>query len=96
VKNCIHLWQFLRDLLQNEKYNPSHVCWIDAKKGIFKVVEPNKVSQLWAFKKGRKTMSYENLSRGLRYLNSLAVILFLYIFFLDIHDKMVIFVSLVL
>ena len=67
VKNCIHLWQFLRDLLQNEKYNPSYICWIDKSKGIFKVVEPNKVSQLWAIKKGRKTMSYENLSRGLRY-----------------------------
>lgn len=66
MKNCVHLWEFLRDLLLNKNYNPSLICWIDEKKGIFKVVDPTKVSALWALKKGRKSMTYENMSRGLR------------------------------
>ncbi len=67
MKNCKHVWQFLRDQLQNETLN---VEWIDKMKGIFKIKNQNNIAKLWGNYKERKSrlpMDYEKMSRGIRY-----------------------------
>jgi hypothetical protein len=68
VKNCKHVWQFLRDQLRT---GTSNVEWISKERGVFKIRNQNKIAQLWgAYKerKGVKPMDYEKMSRGIRYL----------------------------
>jgi len=64
--NNIHLWQFLRELLdQQDKY--SHcVRWIDHSAGIFKIEDSHKLARLWGQRKNRPAMNYDKLSRSLR------------------------------
>ena len=67
AKDCLHIWQFLRDLLRNENYNGDLVEWLDQKNGIFKLKQPSKVSELWAKRKsGKLDMKYANMARGIR------------------------------
>jgi hypothetical protein len=37
AKDCLHIWEFLRDLLMSSKYNGRIIKWLDQKKGIFKM-----------------------------------------------------------
>ena len=67
MKNCKHVWQFLRDELKNESQN---VEWIEKKKGIFKIKHQKNIAKLWGNYKERKSrlaMDYEKMSRGIRY-----------------------------
>ena len=59
---------FCNDLLENENFNPSIIKWLDKDKGIFKIVKPDKVAELWGLQKNRrdKKMSYEKMARGMR------------------------------
>ena len=61
------LWEFIRDLLKNERYNPSVISWEDVEAGQFRIVDSGVVAQLWAAVKGNKRMNYEKLSRAMRY-----------------------------
>lgn len=66
MKNCIHVWQFLRDLLQNKS---DYVQWIDQKQGVFKIIKQDDTAILWGKQKdrnNRKPMDYEKMSRGIR------------------------------
>jgi len=61
----IQLWQFLLELLTER--NMSHIiCWI-GEEGAFKLVDPERVAQLWGERKNKPSMNYEKLSRALRY-----------------------------
>lgn len=61
----IQLWQFLLELLTER--NMSHIiCWV-GDEGAFKLVDPEKVAQLWGERKNKPSMNYEKLSRALRY-----------------------------
>ncbi len=63
----MHVWEFLRDLLKDEKCE-TMIRWLDMKKGIFKIVDPDQVSNKWGERKANKTkMSYPNMARGIRY-----------------------------
>jgi ETS translocation variant 6/7 len=56
-------------LLDNDKYNPSIIKWLNKEKGIFKIVKPDLVAELWGAQKNRKTdkkMNYEKMARGMR------------------------------
>lgn len=75
-RNCIKrstkaplLWKFFKDLLdiKTTATDPKIVEWLDRDKGIFKINDAQAVSDLWGKKKNRKGMTYEHLSRGLRY-----------------------------
>ncbi|XP_046553736.1 DNA-binding protein D-ETS-3-like isoform X3 [Haliotis rubra] len=61
------LWKFILDLLEDSRYNPSHIVWVNRQEGIFRLIDPPRLAELWGHVKGNKSMNYEKLSRGLRY-----------------------------
>ncbi len=64
------MYEFLKATIQNPKYNPSLIHWVDQEKGDFKIVDSQKLAQLWgASRKGckRTAGTYEHLSRAFRY-----------------------------
>ncbi|XP_067655591.1 ETS-related transcription factor Elf-3-like [Haliotis asinina] len=61
------LWKFILDLLEDPRYNPSHIVWVNRQEGIFRLIDPARLAELWGHVKGNKSMNYEKLSRGLRY-----------------------------
>ncbi|XP_029639025.1 ETS-related transcription factor Elf-3-like [Octopus sinensis] len=65
-----HLWEFIRDLLHNEQYNPEYIRWEDRENGVFRFVASEFVAKLWGIKKHNTTMNYEKLSRAMRFSRS--------------------------
>ena len=65
-----HLWEFIRDLLQDtddgDKLTGDIVRWENRAEGIFRIVDSKRVAQLWGIRKRNQTMTYEKLSRALR------------------------------
>lgn len=69
ASSVYHLWEFIRDLLKDPKFCPKIIKWENKPEGIFRVVQSNEVAKLWGSKKkNRSKMTYEKLSRSLRYL----------------------------
>ena len=61
----IQLWQFLLELLTD--FNSQKlITWV-GDSGAFKLLDPEKVAQLWGERKNKPAMNYEKLSRALRY-----------------------------
>ncbi|XP_070199463.1 transcription factor ets-4-like isoform X2 [Littorina saxatilis] len=65
-KQTIHLWQFLRELLDDPENYQSCIKWIDRSKGIFKIEDSSKVAKFWGRRKNRPAMNYDKLSRSVR------------------------------
>ncbi|XP_012944484.1 putative protein TPRXL [Aplysia californica] len=65
-----HLWEFVRDLLHDPKTNPKLLTWEDEERGVFRFVQSDKVAELWGEKKNNKEMTYEKLSRAMRFCRS--------------------------
>ena len=63
--NPLHLWQFLLDLLADQKFKDM-ISWT-GNAWEFKFTQPERVAYLWGKCKSRPRMTYEKLSRGLRY-----------------------------
>jgi hypothetical protein len=73
VRNAPRIWQFCYELLENETYNPLVIKWINKEEGIFEITKPDQVAELWGLQKKRKNkMTYEGMSRGIRYFHKLA------------------------
>lgn len=53
--------------MKNDKYNPNVIKWEDAEEGEFRIVDSIAFSNLWATVRGNKTMTYEKLSRAMRW-----------------------------
>ncbi|CAL1526371.1 unnamed protein product [Lymnaea stagnalis] len=67
VSNVLHLWEFMRDLLRSPS-SQGIIEWISRPEGVFRVVNSTEVARLWGEKKkNKKKMTYEKLSRSLRY-----------------------------
>uniref|UniRef100_A0A3Q2HVS0 ETS homologous factor n=1 Tax=Equus caballus TaxID=9796 RepID=A0A3Q2HVS0_HORSE len=62
-----HLWEFIRDILLNPDKNPGLIKWEDRSEGIFRFLKSEAVAQLWGRKKNNSSMTYEKLSRAMRY-----------------------------
>ncbi|XP_011503533.1 PREDICTED: DNA-binding protein D-ETS-4 isoform X2 [Ceratosolen solmsi marchali] len=62
----IHLWQFLKELLQCPSIHGSCIRWLDRNKGIFKIEDSVRVARLWGKRKNRPAMNYDKLSRSIR------------------------------
>ncbi|CAI5664642.1 ETS homologous factor isoform X3 [Oreochromis niloticus] len=62
-----HLWEFIRDILLNPERNPGLIKWEDRTEGIFRFLKSEAVAQLWGKKKNNSSMTYEKLSRAMRY-----------------------------
>lgn len=65
-----HLWEFVRDLLKDSRFNPTLVKWEDKDLGVFKFVQSEAVAQMWGRKKNNPGMTYEKLSRAMRFCRS--------------------------
>ncbi|XP_076330792.1 uncharacterized protein LOC143236415 [Tachypleus tridentatus] len=61
------LWEFIRDLLLHPSYNPAYIRWEQREEGIFKFVQSEKVAKMWGDRKHNTKMTYEKLSRAMRY-----------------------------
>ncbi|XP_023248400.1 uncharacterized protein LOC106643502 [Copidosoma floridanum] len=62
----IHLWQFLKELLQSPGAHGSCIRWLDRNKGVFKIEDSVRVARLWGKRKNRPAMNYDKLSRSIR------------------------------
>nr|AAU11487.2 ETS-family transcription factor [Azumapecten farreri] len=65
-----HLWEFIRDLLKDPQLNPSLLKWEDKEAGVFRFVQSEAVAQMWGRKKSNPGMTYEKLSRAMRFCRS--------------------------
>ncbi|XP_038068891.1 uncharacterized protein LOC119738174 [Patiria miniata] len=63
---CRLLWDFLAQLLNDDRYTP-YISWEEKDKLIFRIVDPTAVAKMWGRQKNRDNMTYEKLSRALRY-----------------------------
>ncbi|PIC23078.1 hypothetical protein B9Z55_016899 [Caenorhabditis nigoni] len=59
------LLAFLRDLLDD--VNQDVAVWTDKPNSIFKLVKPHRVAIMWGAETGNPSMTYDKMSRGLRY-----------------------------
>uniref|UniRef100_UPI003AABF690 ETS-related transcription factor Elf-3 n=1 Tax=Centroberyx gerrardi TaxID=166262 RepID=UPI003AABF690 len=62
-----HLWEFIRDILINPERNQGLMKWEDRREGVFKFLKSEAVAQMWGQKKKNSSMTYEKLSRAMRY-----------------------------
>ncbi|KAM8975968.1 ETS-related transcription factor Elf-3 isoform 2-T2 [Pelodytes ibericus] len=62
-----HLWEFIRDILLQPDLNDGLLKWEDRSEGVFKFLRSEAVAQLWGQKKKNSSMTYEKLSRAMRY-----------------------------
>lgn len=62
-----HLWEFIRDILIQPERNEGLLKWEDRREGVFKFLRSEAVAQLWGQKKKNSSMTYEKLSRAMRY-----------------------------
>ncbi|CAL9697273.1 unnamed protein product [Knipowitschia caucasica] len=62
-----HLWEFVRDILLHPEHNPGLIKWEDRKEGVFRFLKSEAVAQLWGKRKNNSSMTYEKLSRAMRY-----------------------------
>ncbi|XP_029159036.1 ETS-related transcription factor Elf-5-like [Nylanderia fulva] len=61
------LWEFIRDLLRSRETCPSLICWEDYSQAKFRFVKSDEVAKRWGSRKGNTKMTYEKLSRAMRY-----------------------------
>ncbi|XP_065557376.1 ETS homologous factor-like isoform X4 [Artemia franciscana] len=66
-KNFGRLWEFIRDLLHNPRYCPTMVRWENVEEGVFRIVKSEQLAGLWGQIKNNPKMTYEKLSRAMRY-----------------------------
>lgn len=62
----MQLWQFLLSLLENPEHHVTSIAWED-NFGEFRMVNPDEVAKKWGEKKKKVNMTYDKLSRALRY-----------------------------
>lgn len=62
-----HLWEFIYETLMNPMYNPQYLRWENQRDGVFRFVQSEAVAQLWGGRKNNENMTYEKLSRAMRY-----------------------------
>ncbi|XP_072374914.1 ETS homologous factor-like isoform X1 [Scyliorhinus torazame] len=62
-----HLWEFIRDILLDSDKNPGLLKWENRAEGVFRFLKSEAVAQLWGKRKNNSSMTYEKLSRAMRY-----------------------------
>ncbi|XP_068760252.1 ETS-related transcription factor Elf-4-like isoform X5 [Montipora capricornis] len=64
VRKTVVLWKFIRELLDS---NDSCVSWISREDRTFRFVDSKQAAKLWGQRKNKRNMTYEKMSRALRY-----------------------------
>ncbi|XP_022791471.1 ETS-related transcription factor Elf-4-like [Stylophora pistillata] len=65
-RSAVHLWEFLLELLADERYS-SLITWTKRENGELKLRNQEEVAKRWGELKQRPGMNYDKLSRALRY-----------------------------
>ncbi|XP_070557669.1 transcription factor ETV6-like [Ptychodera flava] len=73
--DCRLLWEFLYFLLSEEATYSSYIKWEDKSNQIFRIIKPSVIAYLWGRQKNRKNMTYDKLSRALRYYYKMKILL---------------------
>jgi len=63
----LKITQWIVELLRNPKYNPKVITWVDEKCGVFMIKDTAAYAKLWGKVKHNDNMTYEKLSRAMRY-----------------------------
>ncbi|XP_041471499.1 ets DNA-binding protein pokkuri-like isoform X2 [Lytechinus variegatus] len=71
--DCRLLWDFLVQLLKNKTYMP-YIRWEDRRERVFRILDPVQIANLWGLQKNRTNMTYEKLSRALRYYYKMGIL----------------------
>ncbi|XP_041367535.1 transcription factor ETV6-like isoform X2 [Gigantopelta aegis] len=71
--DCRLLWEFIHQLLIDSKYK-SYVVWENEADLTFRILNPTELAKLWGLQKNRTNMTYEKLSRALRYYYKMNII----------------------
>jgi len=60
----------MRALLEDATYNPQYIRWENKEEGVFRIVpgQSKQVARLWGLKKNNPNMTFDKLSRSLRYI----------------------------
>ncbi|KAL3843112.1 hypothetical protein ACJMK2_021065 [Sinanodonta woodiana] len=66
IRGC-RLWEFILNLLRDTHFNPKYICWENEEEGKFRIVNSKELARLWGSKKGNTNMTYEKMSRAMRY-----------------------------
>ncbi|XP_076471530.1 uncharacterized protein LOC143301309 isoform X2 [Babylonia areolata] len=61
------LWEFVYRLLKDPKYNPELIEWVDRDDCTFRLNNSKAIANMWGMRKNNGQMTYEKLSRALRY-----------------------------
>ena len=73
--NCLHLWQFLRTVLEEEKDKPNRcIEWTNRERGEFRLIKTAVIADLWGQSKNRKHMTYEKMARAMRYYYKMKIL----------------------
>nr|KAG5694634.1 hypothetical protein BaRGS_014729 [Batillaria attramentaria] len=67
VTRTERLWEFILRLLGDPRYNPSHIEWVEREDGTFRLNNSKAIALMWGMRKNNEQMTYEKLSRALRY-----------------------------
>jgi len=68
------LWEFINKLLAEPEEFSHLVRWEDKERRVFRIVNTGSLATLWGQQKNRTTMTYEKLSRSLRYYYKMNII----------------------
>ena len=65
-QGTVHLWQFIRELLDQPKQYGTCVRWVERDEGTFKIESSLLPARYWGQRKNGSQMNYDKLSRSLR------------------------------
>jgi len=63
----LKITQWILKLLDDQDYNPRVISWVDENQRKFKVQDTDEFARLWGKHKKNENMTYEKLSRSMRY-----------------------------
>lgn len=61
------VWEFLVRLLVDPRTNPSLITWEDEASGTFRLVQKERIAEMWIQRSREGGLSYNNLARTMRY-----------------------------
>ena len=67
IKKNVYVWEFLREILFDKNKNPEIIKWLNRSKGIFVLVKPIEIAEMWGKFVFNEKMNYEKFTRSIRY-----------------------------